>query len=124
LIGEGDEGVNGAVNVIRNSDLVASDQSKNFNELSWAVQEDESRHVGHNTAELEGVREQVSDHGIGSTAHVGSGNGGGISEVGKGRDKVVGELTGGSFKGLSCISNLLLLNGVLGSGESLKSDNN
>ncbi len=46
LVGERDEGVDGAVNIVGNSDLVAADKSEDFDELGWSVQEDETRHVG------------------------------------------------------------------------------
>ena len=62
LVGKGDQGVDRTVHIIGNSDLVASDKTKDFHELCWAVQEDKSGHVGNHSSQLEGISDETTNH--------------------------------------------------------------
>jgi len=114
LVGKGNESIDCAVNIIWKSDLVASDETKDFNELSWAIQKDESGHVGNNTTESESITQKISDHQIGSSGNVCSSNRWSVGQRSQGIDQVVLELTWCSFKGLTGISNVRVLNGFGG----------
>ena len=125
LVGEGDEGVNGAVNVIGKTDLVVADETESFNELGRSVQEDETGHVSDNSDEGEGVRDESSHKNLSSTAYIGSSNSGSIGQVGKSGNQVLLKAVASIVQSLTSLTELGILKGVsLGGSIGLEKKEN
>ena len=75
LAGEGSDGVNGAVDISGQSDLVASHELKHFHELSWQVKKHKTGHVGNNSGKIKSVGNDGTgedSQGIGNISTAGS----------------------------------------------------
>jgi len=76
-----DEGIDGRVHVLRNSDLTLTDQSHCFDELTRTIKEDKSGNVSSDGTNVEAVLNETTDHGSGGTTDICSSDGTRVSHT-------------------------------------------